>query len=185
MDFQPKIKYILPTGTPIPYFMLDRTVDDGETLNGYLFRKPSDFVTGRGADAAHGEAYEDFEYLQRTYPTMLNRYQKRVAEIMDTMDYEGSMIYDEFPDKLSLLDLGSAVARILADMDRGMPLEKGTRELLPKKEQNVRSELRKNGVSREGTELGGMEEAYLQGLAQVLVCNEIYRRRRSRRKQGG
>ena len=45
----------------------------------------------------------DLEYLQQTYPLEVRKYQRRVAEILDKMDYEGSMIYDEYPDRYSLL----------------------------------------------------------------------------------
>ena len=41
----------------------------------------------------------DLEYLQQTYPLEVRKYQRRVAEILDKMDYEGSMIYDEYPDR--------------------------------------------------------------------------------------
>ena len=45
---------------------------------------------------------EDLEYLQQTYPVEVRRCQRRIAEILDKYDYEGSMIYDEYPDKLQL-----------------------------------------------------------------------------------
>ena len=44
----------------------------------------------------------DLEYLQQTYPGEVRRCQRRIAEILDKYDYEGSMIYDEYPDKLQL-----------------------------------------------------------------------------------
>ena len=42
----------------------------------------------------------DMEYLQQMYPLEIKRYQRRVAAVLDRMDYEGSMIYDEYPDPL-------------------------------------------------------------------------------------
>ena len=44
----------------------------------------------------------DLEYMQQMYPKEAKRYQKLIAGILDKMDYEGSMIYDEYPDKLQL-----------------------------------------------------------------------------------
>ena len=41
---------------------------------------------------------KDLEYLQQMYPADARKYQKKIAEILDKLDYEGSMIYDEFPD---------------------------------------------------------------------------------------
>ena len=40
----------------------------------------------------------DLEYLQNTYPAEVKCIAKRVAEVLDRVDYEGSMIYDEYPD---------------------------------------------------------------------------------------
>ena len=48
------------------------------------------------------ELLNDLEYLQQTYPGEVRRCQRRIAEILDKYDYEGSMIYDEYPDRLSL-----------------------------------------------------------------------------------
>ena len=48
------------------------------------------------------EILNDLEYLQQTYPGEVRRCQRRIAEILDKYDYEGSMIYDEYPDKLQL-----------------------------------------------------------------------------------
>ena len=45
---------------------------------------------------------KDMEYLQQLYPGEVKKYQKRIAWILDKMDYEGSMIYDEYPDRFSM-----------------------------------------------------------------------------------
>ena len=42
------------------------------------------------------EILNDLEYLQQTYPGEVRRCQRRIAEILDKYDYEGSMIYDEY-----------------------------------------------------------------------------------------
>ena len=41
----------------------------------------------------------DLEYLQQMYPTQAKKYQKIIAEMLDSIDYDGSMIYDEYPDR--------------------------------------------------------------------------------------
>ena len=48
------------------------------------------------------EILNDLEYLQQTYPGEVRCCQRRIAEILDKYDYEGSMIYDEYPDKRQL-----------------------------------------------------------------------------------
>lgn len=47
-------------------------------------------------------AIKDFEYLQQLYPIEAKRYYKRVMETLDRLDYEGSIIYDEYPDQWQL-----------------------------------------------------------------------------------
>lgn len=61
-----------------------------------------------GQDAMH-----DLEYLQQLYPMQVRRYQRRVAEILDKMDYEGSMIYDEYPDRYGMERLTDSVWNII------------------------------------------------------------------------
>lgn len=56
---------------------------------------------------------QDLEYLQQMYPNDVKRYQKRIADILDKADYEGSMIYDEYPDRLCLLHLADSMRRTL------------------------------------------------------------------------
>lgn len=52
---------------------------------------------------------KDLEYLQQMYPADARKYQKKIAEILDKLDYEGSMIYDEFPDRWQLYKLSSDI----------------------------------------------------------------------------
>ncbi len=56
---------------------------------------------------------QDLEYLQQTYPGEVRRCQRRIAEILDKYDYEGSMIYDEYPDRLSLFRIADTISTIL------------------------------------------------------------------------
>lgn len=135
MDFQPQIKYTFSTGVPLPFFM---------TYPGYAGAWNQEC-------AADQSFYRDFEYLRQTYPAQVRKYQRRVEEILDKMDYEGSMIYDEYPDSLGLRSLGLSVAKAL---------------------------------ERESEQdLGEVGTGMLQALSQVLVCDEIYRRRQRKKKQ--
>ena len=83
------------------------------------------------------EVLNDLEYLQQTYPGEVRRCQRRIAEILDKYDYEGSMIYDEYPDRFSLYRIADTIGKIL---------------------------------ERESGKVFG-------DLIQVLVCDEIYKRR--------
>ncbi len=51
----------------------------------------------------------DLEYLQEMYPMEAKRYQKVIAGILDRLDYEGSVIYDEYPDKWQIYRLTQVV----------------------------------------------------------------------------
>ncbi len=48
------------------------------------------------------DAMRDLEYFQQMYPREVKRYQQRVSQMLDRMDYVGSMIYDEYPDRFGL-----------------------------------------------------------------------------------
>ena len=86
MEISPKLLQ------PIPFYM---------TYPGY-------FGSERESQMIH-----DMEYLQQMYPDTGKKCQRRVAEILDRTDYEGSMIYDEYPDRLCLLHLADSMRRTL------------------------------------------------------------------------
>jgi len=73
---------------------------------------------------------QDLEYLQQMYPDVIKRYQRRIAEVLDKADYEGSMIYDEYPDRLSLLHLAETICGILQREEENAPGEDVIRILL-------------------------------------------------------
>ena len=66
---------------------------------------------------------QDLEYLQQMYPGDVKRYQRRIAEILDRTDYEGSMIYDEYPDRYSLQAMVKSMRKILENEEENMPTE--------------------------------------------------------------
>ena len=97
----------------------------------------------------------DMEYLQQLYPLEVRRYQRRVAQILDRMDYEGSMIYDEYPDRFSLERLAKGIISILQREEREAAVENPTP---PEK------------------------WIWLQDLILVLLYNEVYKRRHGGRR---
>lgn len=58
-------------------------------------------------------AVQDLEYFQKLYPMMIQKYRERVSSMLDKMDYEGSMIYDEYPDKIGIERLAKAMYDML------------------------------------------------------------------------
>ncbi len=133
MDFKPGMKQSFPGNIPLPFYM---------TYPGYLRQEQENNVL------------KDLEYLQQTYPNEVKRYQRKVAEILDKLDYEGSMIYDEYPDRYSI----GYLARTIADM--------------MKKEEEAHS------LSAADSE----KWMWMENMMQVLLCNEIYKRRHGGRR---
>lgn len=96
----------------------------------------------------------DLEYLQQMYPTEAKKYQKIIAETLDRIDYEGSMIYDEYPDRWQIYRLTQVIVDKI------------------KKEQEEQPE--------EG-EKGKQDWNQVTEFIQVLLSYEIYRKRHSNR----
>ena len=59
------------------------------------------------------KAARDIEYLREMYPQEAKKLLGRIAEILDRMDYEESMIYDEYPDRWQLYRLAESIVKIL------------------------------------------------------------------------
>ena len=72
----------------------------------------------------------DLEYLQEMYPVEAKRYQKVIAEILDRLDYEGSMIYDEYPDKWQIYRLTQIAVDKLKQSGKEEPAEDFVQVLL-------------------------------------------------------
>lgn len=101
---------------------------------------------------------EDLEYLQQMYPAYAKRYQVRVRDILDRMDYEGSMIYDQYPDKWQLEQLVRSIITILKQEERGMN-------------------------SPQPDEMEDSKWMWIQELITVLLYYEILTRRQRREKR--
>lgn len=93
----------------------------------------------------------DLEYLQEMYPAEAKKYQKVIADVLDRLDYEGSMIYDEYPDRWQIYHL----TQIIAD--------------------RVKEQAASEAAEQAAVPAG------IEDLVQVLLCGEIYRRRHSDR----
>ncbi len=55
----------------------------------------------------------DMDYLRGLYPLEAQKYLKKIRDILDYMDYEGSMIYDEYPDRWQLYRLAESIVKTL------------------------------------------------------------------------
>lgn len=59
----------------------------------------------------------DLEYLQQMYPMEAKKYQKIIAEILNRLDYEGSILYDEYPDKWQIYRLTQIIVDKIKEED--------------------------------------------------------------------
>lgn len=106
----------------------------------------------------------DLEYLQQMYPSEAKRYQKVIADVLNQMDYEGSCIYDEYPDKWQLYRLTQII------MDKIKRMECGD---------NAVTEDGVNGQGA-GNEASGVKDKpweWIEEFVQVLLYYEIYKKR--------
>ena len=56
---------------------------------------------------------EDLEYLQQMYPTYARKYHNTIGSVVDKMDYDGSFIYDQYPDKLTIQRMVESVVAVI------------------------------------------------------------------------
>lgn len=54
---------------------------------------------------------EEFELMKSYYPETVRRIQEQVEEECDLLDYEGSRLYDEYPDKYMFYHLCRKIRR--------------------------------------------------------------------------
>ena len=99
-----------------------------------------------------GEKEQDLEFalMKSYYPYTARMVQEKVEEECNLLDYEGSRLYDEYPDRYMLYHLCQNIMR------------------------EVTSE----------AEMEAMSDGFLEDLVQVLLFQEISRRRCRRRRCG-
>lgn len=112
---------------------------------------------------------KDAAYLQSFYPPMCRELLAYVREVCDQAEYEGSPMFDEFPDKVRIWKMMDAVYEMAAYM------EKMYRPVL-EEDENV--ETLGHCMSCRGT------DHWLRNLISALMVNELhYRRRRYFRRK--
>mgnify|MGYP000405270027 CR=1 FL=1 len=59
------------------------------------------------------EMVRDMEYLQSQHSMEIRQLRKHIADTINIMDYEGSMIYDEYPDRYGIARLAKTMVSVL------------------------------------------------------------------------
>ena len=111
---------------------------------------------------------QDVEYMKSMYPDEVKRILPFVEDECDRMEYEGSMIYDEYPDMLSVRMMCSRVCnRIkeigLEDMEETEPLD----DRMEAQQRNRRRGRDQN----------------IREIVEVLLLHELMRRRTEHRRK--
>lgn len=94
------------------------------------------------------KAARDIDYLREMYPAEAKKLLTRISEILDTMDYEESMIYDEYPDRWQLYRLAESIVQIL-----------------------------KNESAQKEEEVSDEKWEWISDMVQLLLFDEIFNRR--------
>lgn len=104
----------------------------------------------------------DYEYVRSMYPEMARRIMPYVEEECDSMEYEGSMMYDEYPDKLQL--------RLMCKRIYDKVMEKERFEELEAEEVKVQQQRGRRRPDR------------VRDLVELLLFQELLRRRGRHRR---
>lgn len=91
-----------------------------------MFRQPFYLsYTARNRFADEAEYERDSRRLQEMYPKDARMVQEKVADVCDRMEYEGSMMFDEYPDKYSVIALCRKIYREITGEEKlaGMACE--------------------------------------------------------------
>lgn len=104
----------------------------------------------------------DFEYMKSMYPETAKRLLPYVEEECDRMSYEGSVIYDEYPDQLQIRLMCNRIYEKAKDLD-------GVEEEMEMSTQQFQDR-------------GRRRDNRLRDLIQIILFQELFRRRNSHRR---
>ena len=123
------------------------------------------------------ETERDLQYLQQMYPADAKKMQKKVEEELDKLEYEGSMMYDEYPDRVSMLLICDRIEKALAREDA----ERQAREeadMETDEDMNAMDMRRRGRGDRDGPRF----DRGRRNLLDVILFNVMHKRRCKRRQ---
>lgn len=123
-----------------------------------FYEKPLPFhVVYPYADMLDKEAVQDHDMqrIKSYYPKTASKIQACVEDTCDRMDYEGSLIYDEYPDRLMISQICDSICNQVREQDA-----------------EIEEELQSQAISCRA----------LRELTEILFLNEIFHRRCRRRR---
>ncbi len=108
------------------------------------------------------EEMRDREYWMQMYPGQTRRIQREVEHQCDLMDYEGSVMYDEYPDRIALARICEAVYQGLMQTSENEENNQPTDQV-------------------DMTQMGRSDRT-LRDLIEVMLYHEMHQRRRKHRR---
>lgn len=113
----------------------------------------------------------DYEYLKSMYPEMAKRILPYVEEECDRMEYDNSMIYDEYPDKLQLRLMCRRIYDRVKEQEKFDELEA--------------EELKAEEMPRfqRGRYQQGKRPDRVRDIVELLLFQELFRRRGTHRRE--
>lgn len=128
----------------------------------------------------------DMEYMKSLYPDAAKRILPYIEEECDRLEYQCSMIYDEYPDQLQLRMMCKRICENVKKHEKfWMECEYPEISSHSERELEENSAVKDTGKIR-GQErpLGPMRQDWLQNLVEVMLYQELLRRRREGRRRG-
>ena len=98
----------------------------------------------------------DFEYMKSMYPMAVKKILPYVEEECDRMEYEGSVIYDEYPDQLQI--------RLMCNR-----IYDKVKKMKPYDDEEMEMQVSRN-------------EDWLKDLVQIMLFQELFQRRNRHRR---
>ena len=129
----------------------------------------------------------DFEYLKSMYPDAAKRIMPYVEEECDRMEYENSMVYDQYPDKLQLKLMCRRVydnvrkhERMFAEEEQSLNSDAGQEHSLAV---NSRTDENRGQCSGRNCGRAGAGILSLRDFIEVMLYQELYKRRCDHRRR--
>lgn len=110
------------------------------------------------------EYEKDMERMKELYPSEAKRIMEYVEDECDRMEYDGSLMFDEYPDRLMLRRICDRIYDKVSDDDESMETE-DTQE-----EETAEAFVQRRRRRRD-------RDGGLRNLIEVLLYNEMYKRR--------
>lgn len=121
----------------------------------------------------------DLEYLQELYPRQAKKYRKRIEELLERFDSEGSVLYDEYPDRMTLYKMAQDIYAVLEQEEKREQAEAADGGEVSTTGDRISAGAAMNPAVRTA-EAAPLLDPESMELIQVLLYGEIFRRRQKR-----